>query len=508
MIITVRSIFLRHPRLAALVCGAFFPLAFAPFNIWPVAIVCPALLFICWQDTKPRSAACIGFWFGFGAFGTGTYWLYNSIYTIGHAPIWLTLFLMLGMAALMASYFAVFGYVQGRWLPAAGAWRYLVGLPALWLLCEWWRGWFLSGFPWMSLGYGFIDTPLAGIAPVAGVYGVSYACALSSGALALLAMGKRDQRLLAAVVFVLPWLIAWPLWNHVWTQPVRSPITVAVVQGSISEDAKWSQEWRDRTLLRYRELAEPYFGKRLMVWPEAALPDISSDLLGYLNSIWGEAHAHNTDILMGLLHSDAETDQVYNGVLALSDQVQWYHKKHLVPFAEYFPVPSFVRNWLRMMSLPYSNITPGADVQKPLQAAGEKISASICYEDGFGAEQLYALPQSTLLVNVTNDAWFGDSIAAPQHLQISRMRALEAGRDMIRAANDGISAIIDSSGKVLATLPRFKPMVLTGSVQPRTGATPYVRVGNWPVLIGCELLALLAWLISRLQLKTKSKLTS
>lgn len=507
MIITVRSIFPRYPRIAALISGALLPLAFAPFNVWPVAILCPALLFVWWKDARPRAAAAIGFWFGFGAFGTGTYWLYNSIYTIGHAPIWLTLFLMLGMAALMACYFAVSGYVQARWLPANGALRYLIALPALWVLCEWWRGWFISGFPWMSLGYAFIATPLAGLAPIAGVYVVSLGCAVSSGALALIALGTLRQRVSGIIVAVLPWLIAWPYWHHQWTQPVRVPVSVAIVQGAVPEDQKWSEEWRDKTLLRYRKLAEPYFGNRLMVWPEAALPTISSELVPYLNSLWGEAHARNTDILMGLLHYDVEKDQVYNGVLSLSDHVQWYHKKHLVPFAEYFPVPAFIRNWLRMMSLPYSDITAGDKIQKPLDAAGEKIGASICYEDGFGSELLYALPQATLLVNVTNDAWFGDSIAAPQHLEISRMRSLEAGRDMIRAANDGISAIIDSDGKVSATLPRFKAMVLTGTVQPRTGATPYVRVGNWPVISGCTAL-LLAMLFFNVQFKRRSKHSS
>ncbi len=409
---------------------------------------------------------------------------------------------MLGMAALMASYFTVFGYIQARWIPASGALRYLVALPALWLLCEWWRGWFVSGFPWMSLGYAQIDTPLAAFAPLLGVYGVGYLCVLIAGALTLLIVGKKAQRVIAVAVLVVPWLCAWPLWHHIWTQPVRSPITVAVVQGSIQQDLKWSQEWRDKTLDLYYELSAPYFGTQLMVWPEAALPDRSSELVSYLSPLWSEAHAKNTDILMGLVHDDVQTDRLYNGVLALSDDVQWYHKKHLVPFAEYFPVPKFIRSWLRMMSLPYSDLTPGDEMQKPLDAAGEKIAVSICYEDGFATEQLYALQEATLMVNVTNDAWFGDSIAAPQHLEISRMRALEAGRDMIRAANDGISALIDSDGKVRATLPRFKAMVLSGTVQPRSGLTPYARMGNWPILIFCTLLSLLTGYLHRRHVRT------
>ena len=495
----VQSLFLGRRYVSAAVSGTLLPLAFAPFSLWPVAFICPALLFLLWTDLAPKRALGVGFWFGMGAFGTGTYWLYNSIYGIGHAPIALTLLIMLGMAVLMASYFTVFGYVQARWFPRAGAARYLLALPALWLLCEWWRGWFVSGFPWMSLGYSQIDTLLAGYAPVTGVYGIGLICALIAGAIALAIVGTRMQRVLGMAIVIAPWIISLPLRNVEWTAPVREPVTVAIVQGAVQQDLKWSQVWRDKTLARYYELSAPYFGHQLVVWPEAALPDISTQLVGYLNPLWGEAHAKNSDIIMGLLHYDVQTDQLFNGALALSDDVQWYHKKHLVPFGEYFPVPKFIRNWLRMMSLPYNDITAGAAEQKPLNAAGEKLAASICYEDGFGAEQLYSLREATLMVNITNDAWFGDSIAAPQHLEISRMRALEAGRDLIRAANDGISALIDFKGHVRATLPRFKAMVLAGSVQPRTGLTPYVRVGNWPVLAVSLLLALIALFLYRFQ---------
>jgi apolipoprotein N-acyltransferase len=462
--------------------GAALALAFAPFGIWPLAIICPAWLFIAWQGASPRRAASIGFRFQCGTFLAGTYWLYHSVHTIGGAPIWVAMLLMLGLVAIMGVYLALLGYLQARLLPATGAWRWLVGLPASWVLIEWLRGWLFSGFPWLSLGYSQIDSPLAGVAPLLGVYGISLICALSAGVLASLVLGNRDWRL---AVFVLPWLFGALLWRHQWTQPIDRPVTVAVVQGSIPQDHKWSPEWRDKTLQLYRQLATPYFGTDLIVWPEAALPDLAHQLRDYLSALWSEAHAAHSDLVMGLLHYDQQQDTYYNGVLALSDEAQWYHKRHLVPFAEFFPVPTFVRGWLRLMSLPYSDFNSGAQQQPPLQAAGQKIGATICYEDGFGAEQLAVLPQATLLVNVTNDAWFGDSSAPPQHLEISRMRALEAGRDMVRAANDGISALIAADGTVMATLPRFKAAVLTGKVQPRTGLTPYARVGNWPVMLLC-----------------------
>jgi apolipoprotein N-acyltransferase len=487
----------RHALWLAFAVGALMALAFAPMGIWPLAIICPAWLFLAWQDAAPRRAAAMGFWFHCGTFLAGTYWLYHSVHTIGGAPVWVALLLMLALVAIMGAYLALLGYVQARLLPTAGLLRWLLGLPTLWVLLEWCRGWFLSGFPWLSLGYAQIDSPLAGVAPLLGVYGITLICALLAGALVTLLLGHRRQRLWAILALILPCLAVWPLWQHEWTHKIDAPVSVAVVQASVPQDHKWSPQWRDKTLDLYRALAIPHFGvQQLIVWPEAALPDLAHQLTDYLGPLWSEARAANSDLVMGLLHFDAEKDAYYNGVLALSDEVQWYHKRHLVPFAEFFPVPAFVRSWLRLMNLPYSDFSAGAKQQPALDAAGQKLGVTICYEDGFGSEQLAVLNQATLLVNVTNDAWFGDSSAPPQHLEISRMRALEAGRDMVRAANDGISALIAADGTVMSTLPRFKVAVLTGTVQPRTGLTPYARVGNWPVLLLCLFGALIAVLRS------------
>lgn len=485
----------------ALATGAALALAFAPFDAWPLAVLCPAFLFFAWQGATPKRAAAIGFWFHAGTFAAGTYWLYHSVHIIGGAPIWLAVFLMLALVAIMGGYLALLGYLQARWLPASGAWRWLVGLPAAWLLLEWFRGWFLSGFAWLSLGYSQIDSPLAGWAPVIGVYGVGFAAALSAGALVALLSGGTRVRVAALLALSLSWGGAASLWHRTWTQPFAGTISVAIVQGAVPQDRKWSVEWRDKTLDLYRTLAEPHFGADLIVWPEAALPDLSYQLSDYLSRLWRAAREAGSDVLMGLLRYDSRSDAYYNGVLALADQPEWYHKRRLVPFGEFFPVPDFVRAWLRLMSLPYSDIAPGAADQPPLNAAGQKIGVTICYEDSYGAEQLAVLRSATLLVNVTNDAWFGDSSAAYQHLEISRMRALEAGRPLLRAANDGVSAILDADGAVKATLPRFKAAVLTGVVQPRTGLTPYARVGNWPVIGLAFACVALAALLRRTQIK-------
>lgn len=475
--------FNRYGSWLAFLVGASLALAFAPFGAWPLAILCPAYLFFVWQNATAKRAAALGFWFNAGTFSAGTYWLYHSIHTIGGAPIWLALFLMLALVAIMGLYLALLGYAQARLLPAAGLVRWIVGLPTMWVLLEWWRGWFLSGFPWLSLGYAQIDSPLAGLAPLLGVYGISFACVLCAGALLALIRGNRRQRLIAVTALLVPWLIAGPLWKRSWTQLAGSPVSVAVVQGAVPQNEKWSKEWSETILARYRQLTDQHLGQRLIVWPEAALPDYAHYYTDYLSSLWSAAHAQGSDLIIGALHYEQQNDTSYNAVLVLSDRVEWYHKRHLVPYAEFFPVPSFVRGWLKLMSLPNGDFNAGAADQSPLHAAGQRVGLTICYEDGFGSEQLAMLRQATLLVNVTNDAWFGDTSAPHQHLEISRMRALEAGRDMVRAANDGISALIDANGKVQATLPRFKAAVLTGNVQPRSGLTPYARAGNWPVLV-------------------------
>lgn len=481
----------------ALPVGAALSLSFAPFNLWPLAILCPAFLFLAWQDETPRRAAKIGFFFYFGTFLAGTYWLYHSVYIIGKAPLPVAMLLMMGLCAIMGAYMALLAYVQARWLPKSESLRYLIALPAAWTLLEWLRGWLFSGFPWLSLGYAGMDTPLAAFAPILGVYGITLSFALMASALVAILIAftstPKSKPLAAIVVLIVPWVVGASLWHRDWTSPSGAPISVAIVQGAVPQEMKWTKEQHDATLKLYRDLTVPHWGAQLIVWPESALPDWAEALADYYSNLWQEAAVHRTDLLVGQQHYDAKTDNAYNSVMGLSDKLQWYHKRHLVPFGEYFPVPGFIREWMRLMSLPHSDFSSGDEDQPAISAAGQKIGVTICYEDAYGFSMLGVLNDATLLVNVTNDAWFGDSTARHQHLQISRMRALEAGRPLLRAANDGISGILDSNGALISQLPSFKSDVLTGVIQPRTGLTPYARVGNWFV-ISLSLLGFLATL--------------
>jgi apolipoprotein N-acyltransferase len=474
----------RMRLLIAGVAGAALAAGFAPANLWPLGVLAPAVLMWLWQDATPREAARLGFAFSTLTFIAGTYWLYFSVHILGQAPIWLAFVLMLGLAGIMGLYHAALGYGVARWLPRAGVVRWLIALPAAWLLVEWWRGWFLSGFSWLSLGYSQSDSWLAGFAPLLGVYGISALLLVSAGALVTLLFGTRRERITALIVLVLPWAAGAALYGRSWTHPSGAPVSVAVVQGAIPQDEKWQASNHDTTLNLYQSLTEKVLGTRLIVWPESALADTANDLVPYLNNLYRETHAHGSALVMGILRAEGAEPETryYNSVLALGETVGWYDKSHLVPFAEFFPVPQFVRSWLRLMSLPYSDFTHGAAYQPPLAAAGLQLGTTICYEDAYGSSMLRVLPRANALVNVTNDAWFGHSSARYQHLQILRMRALEAGRYMVRAANDGISAVIGPNGEVIARATEFVPVTLVSQIIPMQGLTPYARVGNWLVV--------------------------
>lgn len=402
---------------------------------------------------------------------------------------------MLGLVAIMGAYHALVGYVAARWLPRGGISLWLLGMPALWVLVEWLRGWILSGFPWLALGYSQIDSWLAGYAPVGGVYLLSLLVAVSAGALLLLIRGTWRQRAIAGVALVAILGGGALLQGREWTQRTDRELTVSLVQGAISQDLKWQAENYDYTLKLYRDLTQQALGSDLIVWPEAALPGLAHELDDYLKTLYLQTRASGSDIVMGLLRYDFPRKQYRNGILAMSDDLEWYYKRRLVPFGEFFPVPKFVRRWMRLMSLPYVDFAAGDDNQAPLHAAGITLGATICYEDAYGAMQLAILRDATVLVNVSNDAWFGDSTAPHQHLEIARMRALEAGRFLLRATNNGITVVIGPHGEIRERIEQFEPGVLRSAVVPRTGLTPYAHVGNVPVISLCALLVIGAILL-------------
>ncbi|MDA0679443.1 MAG: apolipoprotein N-acyltransferase [Proteobacteria bacterium] len=471
-------------RFAFLLLGSLVMLSFAPFGFYVLAPLLVMPLLYAFTRSKPRQAFQLGFCFGAGLFLAGTYWLYISIHVFGEAPLVLAVILMLGLVIIMALYYGAAGWAISLFCNG-GMWSLVWVAPSVWVLLEWLRGWVLSGFPWMTLGYTQIDSPLAGLAPVIGVYGLSLLLMISASGLLAVLQTPGKTRLSFAAVAVLPWIIGYAAGSFSWTEPSGQTVRTTIVQGGVSQDRKWLPEQFAATLELYRNSLLENGESDLVVWPEVAIPSVIDQVESYIAQLELDVAAHEQTLLFGILERDLRREQVFNSVVSIGgDGRQIYRKRHLVPFGEYFPVPDFVREWMRLMNLPYSDIAPGDDVQPLLKIKdGNQLSVAICYEDAYATEQLYALPEAGILVNVSNDAWFGDSIAPHQHLEIARMRALELGRPVVRATNNGVSAFIGSDGALLSRGPQFEFVELTGDVQPRTGLTPYARMGNRPVVL-------------------------
>ena len=474
---------IRSRRISSIAAGLLLPLAFAPFNLFWLAPVSLAVLFFLWEEQSPREAAIIGSFYGIGVFTLGTYWLYISLRQLGGAPVPVVVLLMSALVLAMSAYTALAGWLATRIRAKSGPLHWLVVLPAAWVLVEWFRGWFLTGFPWLSIGYSQVDTPLAGWAPILGVHGVSWMLALLAGlGVMFLRGGSRLQQLFAVVTGIAIVGLSMQLQSIIWTQPRDEPLRVALVQAAIPQEVKWSPAQLQPTLSYYRDTTLALESPDLVIWPEAAIPALPFEVPDFLDELNEVMTEQGTQLYSGILTFDLFTGEFRNTFMGIGGYQGSYDKRHLVPFGEYFPVPKFISNWLRLMNLPSEDVTAGPPLQSTLQVNGIPVAPTICYEVAFGAEQLQFFPEAELMINISNDAWFGDSIAPHQHLQMARMRSLETGRPMLRSTNTGITAIIGPSGRILDRIPQFIPGVLTANVYPYTGITPYIRWGNYPVV--------------------------
>lgn len=462
--------------LLAVLSGLLTVGAFAPFGIWPLALAGPALLLVLWRQATPRQALFTGWLYGLGLMGGGVYWLTISvgIYSGGGLAAGALLNVLLVM--VVAGYYGAAGWLTVR-LSGGDPLRFLVAAPAAWVLMEWLRGWLFSGFPWLNLGSAMVDSPLIGWAPVGGVY-----------LLSLLVMATVSALLRPSVVsllFVVLLGTSGLLLNTVdFTQAQGEPIPVAIAQGNIPQDQKWQGNMFMPTLRRYLELTERAGGARLIVWPETAVPAyahrVEQQLLEPLDQL---AKRRGQDILLGIPIMDPDK-RYYNAMLQLGVSGRHhYAKRHLVPFGEFVPFAEALKPITDLLAIPLSSFSAGDTSRPPLLSlAGHQAGISICYEDAFGREINQALPAAAFLVNASNDAWFGDSLAPHQHLAMARLRAAETGRILLRATNTGISAIIDPKGELVLRSRQFEVDLLQALIQPRVGATPYVRLGDWAVL--------------------------
>ncbi len=479
-----------------LVSGAAGVLAFAPLGWYPVIVPALAVLFNCWLSDTPRRAFLHGGLFGIGYFGAGISWVFVSIHTYGHVAAPVSALVAVLFILVMSAYPALLGYLLRRYLPARG-WGAAAGaLPAGWLLAEWLRGWLFSGFPWLNLGASQIDGPLAGYLPLLGEYGASWLVALSAGL--LLALLRDLRRIPSLLLLVAIWAGGYLLERVDWVRPRGDPLTVSLVQGNIAQEQKWRPENLQDTLELYARLTFAGPAADLVVWPETAIPAFYHEVdAGYLPEIEERLARHHASLLTGIPVLDRTNWHYYNAIIALGGERAFYFKQHLVAFGEYLPLRWLIGDALDALAVPNADFTPGAAGQPLLQAAGYPVGTSICFEVAFGRLIAASVPEAALLVNVSNDGWFGDSLAPHQHLEIARVRALETGRPLLRATNTGISAIIDQHGKVTARSPQFSQAVVTGRVVPMQGSTPFVRCGYAPVLVIALLILLAVRLGSR-----------
>lgn len=478
--------------LLAFAAGAAGVLAFAPFGLGLVAPVALAVLFFLWRHpARPGLNAWTGYAFGLGLMGFGVSWIRISIAQFGGVTPPLAVAITAVFVLFMAGYFALAGWLGGRLRPRAD-WAWLVFvLPAVWVLVEWLRGWLFTGFPWLALGYSQIDLTLAGYGPVLGVYGISLLLAVSAGLLNLL------PRWPVVLLLAALWAGGLGLRQLGWTEAAGGPVRVSLLQGNIPQAQKWRRAMREPSLALYLDMTAAAADSRLVIWPETAVPAFASEvedsLLAPLDALLRE---QGRDVLLGVVDGDPD-GEYYNAMLSLGASGRdHYHKRHLVPFGEYLPFDAWTRPVLDFLRIPMSDFSPGGNGRPLVTLAGHAAGIDICYEDAYGNEIIRALPEAAFLVNASNDAWFGDSLAPHQHLEIARMRALETERFLLRATNTGISAIIDPRGRLQGTSPQFEKATLTGEVQPLAGATPFVRWGN-AAAVTLALLMLFAGMLRR-----------
>lgn len=467
----------------ALLAGGLLPLAFAPFWIYPLAMVSPAILLALWLQKSAKQAFWTGFLFGLGFFGVGASWVFVSIHEFGNTNGLLAFIITLLFVSFLALYPACQGLLLTRFFPQNNFSKMCLAFPSSWVLLEWLRGWFLTGFPWLFLGASQITSPLRGFIPVVGEYGVSFLVVLSASLIVLLISNSFHSRKVFYPVITLLciWLVGGLLSFLNWSHQEGNAIKVSLIQGNIPQQMKWDHQYLQMTIDRYYALTQENWNSNIIVWPEAAIPMLKNQLNEYLHALDIQARDHHAALIMGIPLK--EGFDYYNGIIALGTGQGVYYKRHLVPFGEYVPFDSLLRGLIGLFDIPMSNFSAGPKLQADLRVANNlNIAPFICYEIAYPHLVLNALPQADLLLTVSNDAWFGDSFAPAQHLQIAQVRALESGRYLLFSNNTGKSAIIDAQGKIQAESKMFATTVLTHHAVKMVGITPFVRIGIYPVL--------------------------
>ncbi len=489
-------------NLAALAIGALLTLSFSPFEWWWLSpLIIAAAFQLLTRHYQGQTVTTLRFYlFAVGMYGTGISWIYVSIHRYGGASELLAGTLVLLFVLAYALHGALHGYVYARWLHTDRISLNLLVFAGLWILQEWVRTWLLTGFPWLFLGYSLLPSPAAGWAPVTGVLGLSL-LVLASGLVlwwcshVLQHRGhfrlQKDWPTLLAVLLVLSlWGSGYLLRQVPFTASTGEVVSVSIVQGNVAQERKWRRDMVEPILSLYRDNTQPELGRDLVVWPEAAVTLFRRQAEDRLDRLIRQAGRRGTTIVTGVPDYTGEGAYL-NTAVALGAGEGNYIKRRLVPFGEYVPLEQWLRGLITFFDLPMSRNVSGPDQQEALRVGDYKASLSICYEVVYPELVRSTTPDPDFFITISNDTWFGESIGPWQHLQMARMRALENGRFMVRSTNNGITALIDHQGQLVAQLPQFEQGLLRGNIEIRQGRTPFQRLGQWPVLLISLALALL-----------------
>ena len=467
----------------SLIAGALVPLSLAPFNLWPLGIGGMALLALLLEQGSLAQVFKRAWCFGVALYGVGVSWIYMSIHNFGGASILLAGFLTLIFVFFMALMFSLPFYVYGRWF-SRWRWSLVIAFPACWLLGECFRYWFLTGFPWLYSGYAHLHTPLSGWAPLVGVIGLGFICALTAGVIAQVIWQWRQPTLAwVGGLVVAAWISGFMLKEVSWTHLDDEPITVAMVQPNISQDIKWSAAFVEPTLDLLRTMTEDLWGNDWVIWPEAAIPLTYHQALPFLNEMNDRATASGAGLMTGIIYDNPHDDRYYNSIAGFGDAMGIYHKRRLVPFGEYVPLENWLRGLIHFFDLPTSIIAFGPMEQRGIQIDQVAVSPSVCYELVYPDLVAFSARDAQVLLTISNLGWFGDSIGPLQFMEMAQMRALETGRYLVYSTNNGSSAFIDEKGHIINFSNTFATETLTGTVYAAQGMTPFMRWGSLPLAI-------------------------
>lgn len=472
---------LQQRWLIALISGALTPLALAPVNLWPLALLTPAGLYYALSQ-QPNRGFGLGWLFGIGLYGAGASWVYVSIHTYGDTPALLAALMTAAFVVAIGLFFALQGWCFSRFF--AHKKHPMLAFIGLWIVFEWLRSWFLTGFPWLYLGYSLTDTPFSDLASIGGVWLLSL-LVLCISLLLLQLVSAPQQRKQSAALLSICLLSALPTlqWTH-----SKGEQAIDIVQANIPQNLKWNREYLPDFLARYRTLTQEQTQASVVIWPETAIPALMRHAFPYLDTLLENFDQNGRILISGVpaLEPDQQHPNGYrahNSLAVLTQTPNIYHKQRLVPFGEYVPFEAQLRGLIAFFNLPMSGFSLPAEPQGHLQVGTQQVAAAICYEIAYPELVRSSALNSDWILTVSNDTWFSHSLAPAQHLQIARMRAIENGRWVVRSTNNGRTALISPNGTLTTQIPPYQTAVLSGTIELMNGTTPYQHLGVAPVLL-------------------------